>query len=46
MRLFVIPAFRRVMQENCYQLHVSVGYIVSFRPAWATKLSLPSLFPH
>jgi hypothetical protein len=31
----VIPAFRRLKQED-HEFETSVGYIVSFRLAWAT----------
>lgn len=37
-----VPAFNMVMQKNCHKLHASIDYIVSFRPAWAEELSLPS----
>ena len=38
-----VPAFKMVMQKNCHKLHASMDYIVSFRPDWAEKLSLPSI---
>lgn len=38
-----VPAFKIVIQKNCHKLHASMDYIVSFRPAWATELSLPSI---
>jgi hypothetical protein len=35
--MFLIPALRRQRQADLYEFEVSLGYIVSSRPAWTTR---------